>query len=50
MSEPAEKLLKTGAGSVPVSAAAMDLPCADQLLRLDFMSADFASTVPGDLP
>ena len=49
-SEPVEKLLKTGSASVPVSGAPMDLPYADQTLRLDFMTADFASTVPADLP
>ena len=35
---------------MPVSGAPMDLPYADQTLRLDFMTADFASTVPADLP
>jgi hypothetical protein len=35
--------------SVPASGAPMDLPYAERVLHLDFVSIDFAATVPGDL-
>ena len=42
--------MKTALDSVPASGAPMDLPYAEQMLRLDFVNVDFAETVPGGLP
>jgi len=64
-SEPAEKLQKTESRSAPARGAPMDLPFAERVLRLNFDTADsgmagfetadvamadFAATIPGDLP
>ena len=41
-----DKMRKSVASPVPVRAAAMDLPYAETVIRLDFISADFPKTIP----
>jgi hypothetical protein len=47
---PSEKLqLLVQSAALPIAAAAMDLPYADRVVRLDFISGDFPRTIPGAL-
>ncbi len=48
-SEPSDKLQGTIHHAMPLSPAAMDLPYAEQVIRLDFVSGDFARTIPSGL-
>ena len=47
--KPCEKLHGTAHHAMPLRPAAMDLPCTEQLIRLEFGSGDFARTIPGGL-
>ena len=44
-----EKLQATMPHAMPLRSASMDLPYAEQVIRLDFVSSDFAETIPGGL-
>ncbi len=46
---PSDKLHRTAPQAMPMRPLAMDLPRAEELIRLDFDSADFAPTTPGGL-
>ncbi len=48
-SERGEKLQGTIHHAMPLRPAAMDLPYAEQVIRLDFVSSDFARTITGAL-
>jgi len=48
-SEPSEKLQGTMYYAISLRPAALDLPYAEQVIRLDFVSSDFAETIPGGL-
>jgi hypothetical protein len=48
-SEPGQKLQVTMHRAMPLRPATMDLPYAEQVIRLDFGSGDFARTIPGGL-
>jgi hypothetical protein len=47
--DPVEKLRRSIGIDAPARAAAMDLPFAEAVIRLDFVSNDFPKTVPGGL-
>lgn len=49
LQEPIDRLRTTTESVGNSRAHTMDLPYADRLIRLDFMSADFPKTVPGQL-
>jgi hypothetical protein len=44
-----ERLQENLQRALCIPPAAMDLPFAEQIIRLDFVSTDFARTVPGRL-
>ncbi len=48
-SECGEQLRGTIHHAMPLRPAAMDLPYAEQVIRLDFVSSDFARTITGAL-
>jgi hypothetical protein len=47
--EAREKLQGTVAHAMPARPLAMDLPYAEHVIRLNFVSDDFARTIPGGL-
>jgi len=49
-SGPSEKLRGNLHQAAPMRPAAMDLPYAERIIRLDFASTDFSETIPDDLP
>ena len=49
VSEPGGQLRGRLHQAVPMRPAAMELPYAEQTIRLDFTSADFSETIPDDL-
>ena len=48
--EPSERLQRSTGQAMPLLPGAMELPYAEQVIRLDFHNGDFACTVPGGLP
>ena len=48
-SQPIEKLRPITHSDVPSRSVTMDIPLAETVIRLDFLSADFQETIPGTL-
>ena len=49
LSQPTEKLRPITHSDVPSRSATMDIPLAETLIRLDFLSTDFEKTIPATL-
>jgi|KBSMisStaDraftv2_1062788.scaffolds.fasta_scaffold24331_2 hypothetical protein len=48
-SQPIEKLRPITHSDVPSRSTTIDIPLAETVIRLDFLSADFQETIPGTL-
>ena len=48
-SQPIEKLRPITRSDVPSRSTTIDIPLAETVIRLDFLSADFQETIPGTL-